>query len=409
MSELFSADFYAGNRKKLKTLFQGTAPIVITANGKLQKGTSDHFQLYQDASFLYLTGINEPDLILVIDKDREYLIVPDRLDSAEAFFGALRPDDITKISGITEVLDSTTGWKKLTARLKKVKHVATLGPAPVYVEHYDFYSNPARATMIAKLKDINPRLELLDLRQHLAVMRMVKQEPELAAIQAAIDITIASFKDVTRKLPKLQNEYEVDALLSYGFRKRGGAGAAYTSIVAAGLNACTMHYDANNQPLASDQVVLIDAGTSVQRYAADISRTYVAGTPTKRQEQVWQAVMDVHDFAMQNLKPGITIRDNERAVEQFMGEKLRTLGLIKNVERDEIRKFFPHATSHFLGLDVHDGGDYDRPLELGVVITVEPGIYIPAEAIGVRIEDDVLITADGAKNLSAKLPTKLAV
>lgn len=407
MSDLFTAEFYSNNRKKLRTLFQGTAPIVITANGKLQKGSSDNFPLYQDANFLYLTGIHEPDLILVMDKDKEYLIVPDRLDSTEAFYGALDPAKLRAISGIDETLDDKSGWKKLGSRLKKVKHVATLGPAPVYVEHYDFYTNPARATLIAKLKEINSGLELLDLRQHLAIMRMVKQEPELTAIQKAVDISIAAFAKTKRALGKFTAENEVQALLEYEFLRRGGDGAAYTSIVAAGQNSCTMHYDGNHQPLLTDEVLLIDAGTSIERYAADISRTYIFGTANKRQEQVWQAVMDVHSFAIQNLKPGISIRDNERAVEQFMGEKLRTLGLIKNVEREEIRKFFPHATSHFLGLDVHDAGDYDRPLEPGVVITVEPGIYIPAENIGVRIEDDVLITTDGAINMSGKLAVQL--
>ncbi len=407
MSDIFSADFYIGNRKKLRSLFQGTAPIVITANGKLQKGTSDHFHLYQDGNFLYLTGIDQPDIILVIDKDKEYLILPERSEGSEVFYGTNDVATLSGISGITEILDNKTGWKKLSSRLNKVKHVATLGPSPIYIEHDDFYTNPARATVVARLKDVNPNLELLDLRQHLAIMRMVKQEPELAAIQLAIDISIKAFKEVKRKLPKLQNEYEADALLGYGFRKSGSDGEAYDSIVAAGQNACTMHYGRNNQPLVDNGVVLIDAGASMQRYAADISRTYVYGTPSKRQEQVWQAVLDVHEFAASNLRPGVTIRENEQAVEQFMGEKLRTLGLIKNVEREEIRKFFPHATSHFLGLDVHDAGDYDRPLEPGVVLTIEPGIYIPAEDIGVRIEDDYVITSDGVRNMSGKLAREL--
>jgi Xaa-Pro aminopeptidase len=407
MSDLFSADFYVGNRKKLRSLFQGTAPVVITANGKLQKGTSDHFPLYQDGNFLYLTGINEPDLVLVMDKDKEYLILPERSQGGEAFYGVHDPAHLSALSGVAEVLDFKSGWKKLTARLKKVKHVATVAPSPVYIEHYDFYTNPARATLLAKLKDINPQLEPLDLRQHLAIMRMVKQAPEVAAIQRAIDISIQSFKEVRRKLPKVTNEYEVAALLGYGFRRRGADGEAYFSIVAGGANACVMHYDKNNQLLGQNQVVMIDAGAAYNRYAADISRSYIYGTGTKRQDQVWQAVKDVHDFALANLKPGVTIIDNERAVEQFMGEKLRSLGLIRNVERGEIRKFFPHATSHYLGLDVHDAGDYQRPLEPGVTLTVEPGIYIPAEGIGIRLEDDLLITADGATNLSAELSLDL--
>lgn len=407
MSDSFTADFYVGNRKKLRTLFQGTAPIVITANGKLQKGTSDHFRLYQDGNFLYLTGINEPDIILVMDKDKEYLILPERSDGGEAFYGALDPTQLTNISGITEVLDYKTGWKRLTSKLKKVKHVATLAPSPVYIEHYDFYTNPARAAVLSKIKEINPGLEPLDLRQHMALMRMVKQAPELAAIQQAVDISTRSFKDLKRKLPKLEHEYEVEAMLAYDFRRRGGDGIAYDTIAASGANACIMHYGTNSHPLTQGQSIMIDAGAAYKRYAADLTRVFMLGPVTKRHEQIWAAVKEVYDFAASNLKPGISIRQNERAVEQFMGEKLRSLGLIRNVERDEIRTFFPHATSHFLGLDVHDAGDYDRPLEPGVTLTIEPGIYVPAEGIGIRLEDDFVITEDGIRNLSAALPLDL--
>lgn len=407
MSDMFTADFYVGNRKKLRTLFQGTAPIVITANGKLQKGTSDHFRLYQDGNFLYLTGINEPDVILVLDKDKEYLILPDRSDGGEAFYGALDPTELIQRSGIPEVLDYKTGWKRLTTKLKKVKHVATLAPSPVYVEHYDFYTNPARATVLSKLKEINQNLEPLDLGQHMALMRMVKQGPELAAIQRAIDISTQAFKNLKRRLPKLDYEYQVEALLAYDFRRQGADGIAYDTIAASGPNACIMHYGSNAQPLLAGQSIMIDAGAAFNRYAADITRTYMLGPPDKRHEQVWTAVKEVYDFAASNLKPGISIRQNERAVEQFMGEKLRSLGLIRNVERAEIRTFFPHATSHFLGLDVHDAGDYDRPLEPGVTLTIEPGIYIPAEGIGIRLEDDFVVTEDGVQNLSAALPLDL--
>lgn len=407
MSDMLTADFYAANRQKLRSLFQGTAPIVITANGKLQKGSSDHFGLYQDGSFLYLTGINEPDVILVIDKDREFLILPKRDEVGQAFYGALHSTELTRVSGIAQIYEHKEGWQKLGTRLKKVKHVATLGPAPSYIEHYDMYANPARAMVIEQMNQLNPQLEVLDLRQHLSIMRMVKQDAELAALQHAIDISIASFKDLKRQLSKLEYEHQVEALLEYGFRKRGADGKAYDTIVASGINACTLHYSRNNMRLTTGDVLLVDAGASVSRYAADISRSYVIGTSTKRQQQVWQAVKEVQDFAAAHLKPGVTLRENERITEQFMGEKLRSLGLIRNVEHDEIRSFFPHATSHFLGLDVHDAGDYDRPLEPGVVITIEPGIYIPREELGIRIEDDYVITTDGVRNMSDKLAADL--
>lgn len=408
MSDYFSADFYKANRHKLRSLFQGTAPIVITANGKLQKGTSDHFDVYQDGNFLYLTGIDEPDIILVMDKDREYLILPQRDEAGEAFYGALLPQNLSIISGISEVYDHKTGWQKLSTRLKRVKHVATLGAAPSYIEHYDMYANPARAAVIGQMQAYNANLELLDLRQHLAIMRMVKQEPELRAMQQAVDISIQAFKDLKRKRTKITHEYQAEAVVEYGFRSRGADGKAYNTIAASKGNACIMHYSRNSQALSDDALLLVDAGASVSRYAADISRTFSRGQPSKRQQQVWQAVKDVQDYAVGLLKPGVKLRDYESAVEHYMGEKLRSLGLIRTVERSEIRRFYPHATSHFLGLDVHDAGDYDRPLEPGVVLTIEPGIYVPQEQLGVRIEDDFVITSDGVRCLSASLPADLS-
>ncbi len=407
MGDYFTSDFFAGNRERLRKLFTGKAPIVLTAAGLLQRGSDNTYPFHQDSSFWYLTGIDKPDIILVMDKDKEYLILPQRTEVAEIFDGALEQEELRAVSGIAEMYDAKQGWKKLEGKLRKVKHVATLAPPAAYVDVFGFYTNPARAALMQRIKDINPELEPLDLRQHLAMMRMVKQAPELAAIQRAVDISVTTFKQVQRKLSKLQNEYEVEAELGYGFRRRAADGHAYAPIVAGGANACTMHYEQNNQVLNKRQLLLIDAGAQVQRYSADITRTYALGTPTKRQRQLHEAVCEVQDFAFSQLKPGISIKENEKNVEQFMGEKLRSLGLIKNVEHDEIRKYFPHATSHFLGLDVHDGGDYERPLESGVVLTVEPGIYVPEEGTGIRIEDDVVITADGYENLSRKLSRDL--
>jgi Xaa-Pro aminopeptidase len=145
----------------------------------------------------------------------------------------------------------------------------------------------------------------------------------------------------------------------------------------------------------------------VENYAADITRTYALGVPSKRQQQVSEAVQDVQKFALKLLKPGTSLRDYEQKVEELMGEKLLELGLIKTAEQRNIRRYYPHSTSHFLGLDVHDVGNYEQPLAAGMVLTVEPGIYIPEEKIGVRIEDDVLITKNGVEVLSKKLPPTL--
>lgn len=406
LKDRFSSSFFAGNREKLRQLFRGTAPIVVTANGLLQRGGDSAFPFAQDASFWYLTGIDEPDIVLVMDKSKEYLIVPPREASRVAFDGAVDDLALVRRSGITTLLDDREGWRQLYARLKRVKHVATLAALPAYIEQHGLYTNPARGALIQRMKESNEELEILDISQHVSRLRVIKQPEELAAIQAAIDITIATLKDVTKpaKLHKYSWEYELEADITRGFRTRGAAGHAFEPIVASGARACTLHNVANNGELAADELVILDVGAEVDHYAADITRTVSLSSPSKRQQAVYDAVLDVRAFALSLLKPGADISGNEQQIEHFMGEKLRELGLIKSIEHDEVRRFYPHATSHFVGLNVHDVGDYSRPLEPGMVLTVEPGIYIPEEAIGVRIEDDVLITETGFRCLSEHLP-----
>ena len=404
MNSFLSAEFFKGNRANLRKLFTGTAPIVLTANGAVQRGGDASFKFHQDSSFWYLTGIDEPEVILVIDKEREYLIIPRREGIAEAFDGSTDFDYISKRSGIDNLYDSKEGWERLTKRLKKAKHLATLAAPPAYSENYRMFTNPARQRLLDDIKKINPDLTLLDLRQHLVKMRSIKQLPELAAIKAAISITSASLKDVGRSLKRLPTEYEVEAKLTHGFRKRGAAGNAFDPIVAAGLNATTIHNLNNNDLIGANDLLLVDAGAEVEHYAADITRMFAINDPTKRQRQVIDAVIDVHSKAMGLLKPGVMIREYEKQIEAYMGEKLRELGLIKVIDHESVRKFYPHATSHHLGLDVHDIGDYDQPLEAGMVLTVEPGIYIPNEKMGIRLEDDILITKQGNQLLSKNLP-----
>jgi Xaa-Pro aminopeptidase len=409
MNDLFTSSFFAANRQRLRELFTGTAPIVVTANGLLQRGGDSSYPFKQDANFWYLTGIEEPDIILVIDREKEYLIVPTRSVVRQAFDGSVGVEELIARSGVGEVVDDKDGWEQLQNRLKKVLHVATIAPAPSFIEQYGLYTNPARANLVQRIKDAKPDIEFLDLALHLSRLRMIKQLPELQAIQTAIDITIASMNQALtpKKLATYEYEYEIEAELARGFRKRGALGHAFDPIVASGARAVTLHNVANSGQLASDELLVTDIGAEYQQYAADITRTYALSTASRRQQQVYNAVLEVQNYAMSLLKPGVLIREYELQIEQYMGEKLRELGLLKTIDHDAVREFYPHATSHFLGLNVHDAGDYDRPLESGVVLTVEPGIYIAREAIGIRIEDDVLITENGLEQLTSKLPRSL--
>lgn len=402
-----NTEFFVENRRRLRELFTGTAPIILTANGLLQRNSDVTYPFRQDSTFWYFTGIEEPDVTLVIDKDKEYLIIPERDENRQAFDGTIDVVALTQCSGIEQVLPASTGWRQLGTRLKKVKHVATLAPPPDYIQQHGIYTNPARARLLNLVREINSDIELLDLRDHVARLRMIKQPAELAQIKAAIDVTAHTLTSLRRRgFERFEYEFELESAITNRFsRKR--ARHAYSPIVASGANACTLHYVQNCDPIQHDAFVLLDVGAEVNNYAADITRTYAVGNVSKRHRAVYETVLAVQEYAFGLLKPGTTVKEFEQQVQHFMGEKLRELGLIKSIEPEDVRRYYPHATSHFLGLDVHDIGDYDRPLEPGVVMTVEPGIYIPEEGIGVRIEDNVVITESGIDNLSSSISRML--
>jgi Xaa-Pro aminopeptidase len=409
MESKFSSRFFAANRKKLQDLFIGNAPIVMTANGLLQRGGDTTYPFSQDASFWYLTGIDDPDILLIIDKSHEYLIVPSRSISREAFDGAIDYDDLANKSGIKEIYNDQQGWEKLVSRIKQINQVAIFAPPISYIDSFGFYTNPARANLSAKLQNIKSGLELFDLAPHLVTMRTIKQPPELNAIQEAIDITndILNLVLDPSQLDSYSYEYQIEADISRGYRASGASGHAFDPIVASGAKACTLHNTLNNGSLAAKDLVLVDTGAEFDHYAADITRTVIAGEPSSRQKAVHAAVLNVQEYAFSLVKPGIFMREYEKQIELYMGKKLLELGLIKTADTASIRRYYPHATSHYLGLNVHDVADYSLPIESGTVMTVEPGIYIEEEGIGIRIEDDVLVTESGIKVLSSQLPRGL--
>lgn len=405
MQSHFTSAFFVANRHRLRELTKSPAPIVVTANGLLQRGADGTFPFAQDANFWYLTGIDEPDVILVMAATQDYLIVPGRDASRTAFDGHVDDDLLKNRSGISTVFDTEIGWQKLTKAIAGQRQVATIGVAPTYLVHYGLYTNPARRRLRSQLKAASAHVEIVDIGQHVVGLRMIKQPAELLAIQTAIDITTATLQEVMRPemISSYEYEYQLEADITRGFRRRGASGHAFEPIVAGGARACTLHNVANNSPLNKNELIVLDVGAEVEHYAADITRTVNLGHSTPRQLAVHAAVQDVQSYAAGLLKPGILLADYEGRVEHYLGKKLQELGLIKAITHDAVRHYYPHASSHFMGLNVHDAGDYGQSLRPGMVLTVEPGIYIPEEAIGVRIEDDALITSDGNIILSNNL------
>ena len=405
MSSLFTPDFFTNNRRRLQAAMPTDAPIVLTANGLLQRGADSPFPFAQDANFWYLTGIDEPDVTVVIDGKREFLIAPIREGARATFDGAVDQHELATVSGIHDVVNESAGWKRVDELLGKTGKVAALAPADNYIEQFGMYSNPARLRLVERLQDHVTKLEIIDIRTEMAHLRMLKQPQEIQAIQTAIDITSASLNDAFKLRADYAYEYELEAQVAAGFRKRGATGHSFEPIVAGGKRACTLHNVANNGALQKDELVVVDVGAEYEHYAADITRTVALQKPTARQITIYNTVLDVQQYAMDLLKPGADLRSYEQKVAKYMARQLKELGIITRLA--DVRQYFPHATSHFLGLNVHDVGDYEQRLQVGCVLTVEPGIYIPEEGIGIRIEDDVLVTKTGIEVLSAQLPRKL--
>ncbi|MEY2632440.1 MAG: hypothetical protein RIR00_1094 [Pseudomonadota bacterium] len=257
---------------------------------------------------------------------------------------------------------------------------------------------------------------LHDLRAELDSMRLVKDEHEQATLRRAADIAAAGHLRAMRACRPGMREYELEAELSYEFRRRGADAHAYTPIVAGGANACVLHYVANNQPLAAGSLVLIDAGCEVEGYAADITRTFpVSGRFSPAQRDAYQIVLAAQSAAFASIRPGAGFMDPHEAAVGVLTQGMVDLGLLQGaveglIEREAYKRFYMHRTGHWLGLDVHDAGDYKigdawTTLTPGMTLTVEPGLYIPAaddvpaalHGIGIRIEDDVIVSATGAE------------
>jgi Xaa-Pro aminopeptidase len=395
------AEIYKQRRQRLSQILNGE-PAVFTAFSAMQQ-TNDSAGLFvQESSFFWLTGITEPDWQLIILDKKSWLVSPIKSDIHRIFDGGMSADEAQRISSVDGVMYEDDLKDMLNEAAKKHSKVSTVFQHP-HSNDYDFVLNPA-------LQKLHSRLQrffsgVVDCRKALSKLKAIKSSEEIELMQQAIDISIEGFNEVRNTIAATHYEHEIEATLGYIFRSAGSEGHAYAPIVGTGKNACTLHYIANNDPLPVNGMVLIDAGARVGGYAADITRTYAIGTPSRREKDVHAEVERAHQAIIDLIKPETSVKEYMAAVDDIMKQALRNLNLLKTP--DDFRRYFPHAISHGLGIDVHDSLEGFEAFQPGMVLTVEPGIYIPEEGIGVRIEDDILVTKDGNKNLSAALPTSL--
>lgn len=400
------APFFEQNRQRVIDKLRGSL-LVVPAYTQMQRSNDTAFKFEQEANFWYLTGIEHPDWWLLIDgtRERSWLVAP-KVDEVHALFdGSLAASVASEISGVKDVIDAQEGQRLLKEAARKHQFVYTID-APPHHEHFGFTLNPAARDMRELLSRHFAKVQ--DFRGKLAELRAIKSLEEIDAIQNAVDLTNETFTKVHKSLKSYSYEYEIEADFNHAFRYGGAAGHAYDPIIAGGANACTLHYGANQAKLQKPSLLLMDVGARAHGYAADITRTYAVGTVTKRQRAVHAGVKSAQQAIIALLKPDLGVEEYQNEVDEIMKTELLSLGLMKDKDDTKsYRRYFPHAISHGLGIDVHDSLGGPRVFREGMVLTVEPGIYIPEEKIGVRIEDDILITKTGYRNLSGKLSTDL--
>ncbi|TDJ35460.1 MAG: Xaa-Pro aminopeptidase [Gammaproteobacteria bacterium] len=421
-------EFTKRRRQLTRMMESDSIAIVPAASPKLRNGDAD-YPYRQDSDFYYLTGFAEPDSVMVLVPGRghaEYILFcRDRDPKAEAWdgpragtdgaveeFGA---DDAFPIADINEILPGLMEGKE--------RVYYNVGRNPDFDRKIMSWVNSIRA----KIKNgAHVPGEFVSLDYLLHDMRLYKSRAEITAMRKAARISAEAHRRAMMECEPGMQEYELEALFLHTFRSHQ-AYPAYNSIVGGGPNACILHYTSNSDTLEDGELVLIDAGCEYDFYASDITRTFpVNGRFSKEQRAIYDVVLKAQKAAIDKIKPGNHWNEPHEAAVRAVTSGLIKLGILKGTQRQRIKdesyqKFFIHRTGHWIGMDVHDVGDYKvgdewRVLEPGMVGTVEPGIYIPTGSrgvakkwwgIGVRIEDDVLVTRDGHDVLSKDIPKEV--
>ncbi len=413
-------------RQLMQQMGEGGIAILPAAPERQRNRDVDH-PYRQHSDFLYLTGFPEPEAVAVLLPGRpqgEYLLFCRErnaemetwhgrragLEGACTEYGA---DDAFPITDLDDILP---GLLENTERV-----YATMGHDPAFDRHLLDWVNRVRDKSRA---GITAPAEFIDLDHLLHEMRLIKSPAELKLMRRAAEISAAAHVRAMRACRPGASELDLEAELQYAFATGGARHAAYPSIVGSGANACILHYTENSARLKRGDLVLIDAGAEVEGYAADITRTFPVGARYSRaQRAIYELVLEAQHAAIEAVRPGNSWNAPHDAAVEVLTEGLVALGLLKGRPRTAItkgtyRRFYMHRTGHWLGLDVHDVGDYKvggawRLLEPGMTLTIEPGLYLPAGAkgvgprwadIGVRIEDDVLVTAEGCEVLTEAAP-----
>lgn len=394
----------APRRQKLAELLEDGDNVILFAKPQ------PHLEKFsQDSNFLYFTGLNHPELIYIAGKSagrfNDMLLIERSNPEREVWEGkkltaeeAREQSGIQRIHYVDEFLSVVGGICQLAKRIyANYGNVALNRP----VSYPMFMLEPIRQRF--------PQIIIEQINTLIHGLRAIKSDWEVMQLQKAIDITGKGIMDILENARAGMMEYELEAMLFYRMQRAGVQRWGFDPIIASGINAATLHYEKNDCMISSGDLVLLDVGASYNNYSADISRTFpINGTFTERQKELYSLVLEVQKTVISMIKPGITIAELHKTSRDLLAEGLVRIGLIET--EAEITKYYMHGIGHFLGMDTHDVNPQGHSvvLEQGHVLTVEPGIYIPEEKLGIRIEDDVLVTAEGHCVLSQNIPKEIS-
>lgn len=411
-----NSDIFIANRKRFVEKMKPNSIAIFVSNDEVPSNGDALYHFKQNSDLYWLTGISQEDSMVILYPDnpdkkyREVLVLVRPNEMKEKWDGKrLRKEEATAMSGMTTIvwLDSIDGL------LQPWIHLADT----IYL---DTNENDRKASLVRTrdyrfVDDMKARYPLHQYDRAAKIMkelRAIKTEQEIEVVKKAIEITGNTFRRVMQFVRPGVMEYEVEAEIVHSFLSQRAEGEAYGSIIASGDRARTLHYVSNNQECRDGELLLMDFGALYGGYAADLTRTIpVNGKFTPRQREVYNACLHLHNYAKSLLKPGISIVDYTEKVGDEATAQFLKIGLLKdedfkNEDPDNraYRKYLYHGISHHLGLDVHDLGTRTQPIQEGMLFTVEPGIYIEEEGIGIRIENNLWITKDGNIDLFEGIP-----
>ena len=409
---------FVQNRDRFVSKMQKNSIAIFVSNDEFPSNGDALHDFKQNSDLFWLSGIEQEGTMVILFPDnpdpkyREVLVLVRPQELKEIWDGKrLRAHEATAISGMTTIV-----WEDvLEGMLQQWIHLADA----IYLDsnENDRKNNLVRTAeyrFIDEMKSRYPLHQFLRAAKILKQLRAIKTKEEVVVIQKAIDITEVAFRRLLKFIKPGVFEHEIEAEIYHSFLSQRATGVAYHSILASGDNARTLHYTSNNNVCKDGELILMDFGAAYGGYNADLTRTVpVNGKFTKRQKEVYNACLHLHDYAKSILKPGISILNytdkvGVEATKQFLKIGLLNKTDIKNEDKNNpaYRKYLYHGISHHLGIDVHDLGTRTEPIQAGMVFTVEPGIYIKEESMGVRIENNVWITKTGNQDLFKNIPIK---